>query len=412
MVSDFYPPHRGGAERAVADLSAELSARGHDVSVATLWHEGQPRQGCDGAVRLHRLQGGVQRLPFLFSQAQQRFHPPAPDPALAVALRALLARERPDVVHGHTWMMLSALPLRRAYRFATVATLHDYALLCPKKTLLYEERTPCCHQLSAHCLRCAPQHYGAAKALVTTAGLAASRPAYRGVDAFVAISSYIAEQHVRRGLLPRQRIRTIPNFVRDDVAWGPPGPPLPQLPRDYMLFVGALGRHKGLEVLFDAYARLDSPLPLVLIGSVRPDTPATLPPGVMMLPGLPHGEVIRAMDHCRFLVSPALWPEPFGLVAVEAMARGKAVVASRAGGLLDIVQDGQTGLLVAPGDAEELAQALRTLGGDPALAARMGQRGQARCAAHFSAGTVIESFLELYQDAIARRRASQGGQLS
>jgi glycosyltransferase involved in cell wall biosynthesis len=200
----------------------------------------------------------------------------------------------------------------------------------------------------------------------------------------------------------------VPNFVRDSVARAPIGPPLPNLPDDYMLFVGALGRHKGLHVLLDAYSRLKTALPLVLIGAVQHDTPASFPPGVIALPGVPHADILRAIDHCRFLLSPGLWPEPFGLVAIEGMARGKAVVAGRAGGMLDIVQDGKTGLLVTPGVVADLASAMRRLIDDPALATCMGREGAAVCAATFSAGVVVRRIEDVYQDA-GRRAGSLKG---
>jgi glycosyltransferase involved in cell wall biosynthesis len=403
MISDFYPPHLGGTERAVSDLSAALSARGHEVLVATLWSDGLAHRERDDAVTVHRLQSAVQHAPFLFKQQARPYHPPARDPLVAGQLRRLISSERPDVVHGHSWMMISALPARRDHGFASVATLNDYALLCPKKTLLFDEERPCTYHLSHHCLSCARQMYGVPKGILTAAGLALGRRAYSRVDAFVAISSYIAGVHARDAALAGACMTTIPNFVRDDVRCRPVGTPIPDLPADYILFVGALGRHKGLNVLLDAYASLRTSLPLVLIGTVQPETPRTLPPGVTMIPGLPHDEIIRAMDHCRFLVSPALWPEPFGLVAIEAMARGKAVVAGRAGGMLDIVQDGQTGLLVTPGDAASLAVAMRALIEDPCLAERMGRQGSARCAAAFSAATVVNRIVGVYHG--ARRRA-------
>src|SRR5260370_3263851 len=120
---------------------------GQRVEVATLWSDGLGRRECDGAVVVHRLEGTTQRLPFLYKQAGRPFHPPLPDPLLTRRLGRLVTHLQPDVVHGHSWMMFSALPLRRTAGFAAVATLNAYALLCPKKTLLYRERPPCQYEL-------------------------------------------------------------------------------------------------------------------------------------------------------------------------------------------------------------------------------------------------------------------------
>ncbi len=129
--------------------------------------------------------------------------------------------------------------------------------------------------------------------------------------------------------------------------------------------------------------------------------------GVITIGDRAHDDVIAAIDGCRFLVSPALWPEPFGLVLIEAMARGKAVVASRAGGPREIVRDGETGLLVTPGDTEALARALRLLVDEPCLATRMGRAGAAQCAASFSAAAAMPRIEAVYDAAYRARWAIQ-----
>ena len=92
-------------------------------------------------------------------------------------------------------------------------------------------------------------------------------------------------------------------------------------------------------------------------------------------------ELYAGADIC---VVPSVWREPFGIAAVEAMAAGKPVVASRAGGLADIVADGVTGLLVEPGDAVALADALARLIADPGLREKMGRAGRERAVRNYS----------------------------
>jgi glycosyltransferase involved in cell wall biosynthesis len=395
MVSDFYLPTTGGTERAIADLSQELRRRGHTVVIATLWQDGLPAYEEIDGLAVYRLRGLAHRLPLLYTQPRKRYHPPFPDPLVTRELAALIVYVRPDIVHGHSWALLSALPVCRARRIATVLTLHDYALLCPKKTMLHAEARPCTTGLGQDCLRCAPTMYGRPRGLAVTAGLALGRKGVGGIDRFIAISSYVAMTHTRTGLLDAARIDTV---LCDTGARRLPG-----LPDAYILFVGALGRHKGLHHLLHAYASLARDIPLVLIGPACPDTPAILPAGVIAIGDRAHADVIAAIDGCCFLVSPALWPEPFGLVLIEAMARGKAVVASNAGGPIEIVRDGETGLLVPPGDVTALTGALRLLVDEPRLAARMGRAGAARCAVSFSAAAVLPRIEAVYE-AVRRGR--------
>ena len=114
-----------------------------------------------------------------------------------------------------------------------------------------------------------------------------------------------------------------------------------------------------------------------------------------------------ALEESSFVVVPSLG-EGFGLVALEAMERSRAVVASAVGGLLDIVDDRKTGLLVPPGDADSLAEAIVALARDPERAARMGAEGRRRAERNFSEEHSIDRIEQLYVDALENRRAGTG----
>ena len=96
-------------------------------------------------------------------------------------------------------------------------------------------------------------------------------------------------------------------------------------------------------------------------------------------------------------VVPSLWPEPFGMVVIEAMMRGTAVIASAIGGLAEIVQNNQTGLLVPPGDSQALATALLKILENKKLAEQMGQRGRQFALDQYCQDKYVENFLKLYQ---------------
>src|SRR5713226_1434111 len=101
LTQFFYPPTVGGEERHVADLCIELAARGHEVSVATLWQKGFPEFEIDRSVRIHRIRGTMQRMGMLFSESDRRHAPPFPDPEVMYALRRIILQEHPDIVHAH-----------------------------------------------------------------------------------------------------------------------------------------------------------------------------------------------------------------------------------------------------------------------------------------------------------------------
>jgi glycosyltransferase involved in cell wall biosynthesis len=102
------------------------------------------------------------------------------------------------------------------------------------------------------------------------------------------------------------------------------------------------------------------------------------------------------------LVLPSAQPEPFAGVVMEAMAMGVPVVATRLGGSVDQVDDGVTGLLVAPGDADDLARALARLMDDPALLGRMAEAAPRRIADRFTMGSMMAALHDVYEHALAR----------
>lgn len=399
MLTQFYPPYIGGEERHVRNLSRSLAARGHEVSVATLRGADMAPFELDEGVRVHRISGSMQRIEGLFSDSDRRHAPPFPDPELTLALRRIVASERPQIVHGHNWLTRSFLPLKPWSGAKLVLSVHDHSPVCPKKKLIIGDQLCAGPSLGA-CLSCAGAHYGKVKgAPVVLANRLVGGLERRAVDMFVPVSQAVADDNglAARGL----PVQVIPNFVPDDVAELEPAPhPLTELlPKgDFMLFVGAFGRYKGLDVLLEAYAGLRDAPPLVIIGyqtSEYPIQTKVFPPGVVALYDWPHAAVMQAWARSMLAIVPSTWSEPCPTVAMEAMALGKAVIASRIGGLTDIVGDGETGLLVAPSDPAALREAMAALLADPARRAAMGAAG-ARRVARFQAGAVISSIEHLY----------------
>ncbi len=257
------------------------------------------------------------------------------------------------------------------------------------------------------CVRCAADHYGAATGFATALGTALGGSRLRRhVDLFLPVSSAVGELC---GLGPDDAHRVVPNFFRGmPTRPKPDDPRLAQLPSiPFLLFFGDATVDKGAALLARAYDGLEQPPPLVFLGR-RLVEGLEAQPGVTALGPWPRELVMEAVRRCLFAVVPSIWPEPFGLVALEAAAAGKPVIASRIGGLRDIVVDGETGLLVTPGDSGALRAALARLIADPGLRERMGAAGAER-AELFSADAVVPAFEDAYRVAIERRRGIPTG---
>jgi glycosyltransferase involved in cell wall biosynthesis len=405
MLAQSYAPVVGGVERVVEDLSLELAARGHEVSVATLRRPGQPggiSRAEENGIVVHALGSTTYRLPGVRSDGERRHAPPAPDPETTLALRRLLHRERPDLVHAHNWLLNSYLPLDRRRGPALALSMHDYGLVCATKRFLHRG-APCSGPALAKCMRCAGDYYSPAKGAGVAALTRLSEPwVRRHVDVFLPVSEAVRE---RCGLELSEHCRVVPNLIR---ALPEPLPPedshLASLPREpFILYFGDVTVDKGGFVLAEAYRAMRNPPPLVLVGRSFLNEVASLP-GVVALGPMPHRYAIEALRRSLLTVAPSILPETFGLVALETAAAGKPIVASDIGGLSEVVVDGETGLLVPAGDSEALRRAIERLLGDADLRASLGEAARRR-AVEFAPAAVVPQFERAYETALVARGA-------
>ncbi|MFL6007608.1 MAG: glycogen synthase, partial [Gaiellaceae bacterium] len=294
------------------------------------------------------------------------------------------------LVHSHTWYANLAGHLAKLnYGIPHVATTHSLEPLRPWK----EEQLGGGYHLSSFC----------------------ERTALEAADAIIAVSSAMRDDVL--GSYPAvdpARVQVIHNGI-DTEEYGPDtrtdvlerhgvDPATP-----YVIFVGRITQQKGLEHLLDAAPSIDPKAQLVLCAGA-PDTPEIgervrsripqLERTIWIEEMLPKPDVIQLLTHATVFVCPSIY-EPMGIVNLEAMACETAVVASRVGGIPEVVADGKTGYLVEPANAEELAARVNELVGDSELAARFGQAGRERAVEHFSWPAIAERTAALYRSLAA-----------
>jgi glycosyltransferase involved in cell wall biosynthesis len=222
------------------------------------------------------------------------------------------------------------------------------------------------------------------------------------IDHVVCVSNAVASgNHIVRG--PDTSV--IPNFVRDEVVLDRAGDVAedraeeipPGLPKEeFLLFVGELSRDKGLPTLLRSYEALGGKRPpLLLVGRRTPDTPAHLPDGAKMCLDWPHDDVMAAFRRCLFAVLPSICLDACPTTVLEAMASGRPVVATTTGGIVDMIMDGENGLLVPPGDEYKLAEAMGRLLNDAVLRARLAAGARERVRG-FTASAVVERLEAVY----------------
>jgi starch synthase len=371
LLTREYPPEvYGGAGVHVEYLSREL----HDLVSLTVHCQGADRPDAVA----HRPWG-------LLEDANAALQIVSADLSMTAAVAAA------DVVHSHTWYTNLAGHLAATlYGIPHVMTMHSLEPMRPWKS----EQLGGGYALSSWCERVAVE---SAAAVIAVSG---------GMRSDV-LGTYPT--------LKPDRVHVIRNGIDTDEYAPDKGTDVLERHgidsrRPTVVYVGRVTRQKGLPVLLRAAELLDPGVQLVLcagqadteelaaevtgmVGHLREHRS-----GVIWLTGmLPKREIIQVLSHATVFACPSLY-EPLGIVNLEAMASGTAVVGSNVGGIPEVVSDSQTGLLVPPGDHVLLAEAISSLVSDPARAAAMGQLGRRRVVAEFSWSSIAAQTAALYTE--------------
>jgi glycogen(starch) synthase len=343
----------GGMQNHTAALTRCLDARGYQQTVLTSRLAGRRGSSSLGrAGRVDRTGLPVPRLRQLWALA-----------ALPAVLRPRTPGSRPvDVVHAHQGEDLATLPLARLaarrHRCPLVVTVH-----CSVG-----------HTLQGRAPRAR---------LLRTVGGWVERSTLRRADAVVVLTDRTAAA-LRADGVPAERICTIPSGFDTTLFATARGDAFPDAGRPRIGYVGRLAPQKRVDLLVQAFGRMREPADLVIVGDgperERVRRLAAASPGAdrITLTGfVQHTAVPTVLASLDLLVLPSAYEE-MGSILVEAMVAGLPVVASDVGGIPEVVRDGETGLLVPPGDAGALATALDRLVADRELRARLATGARAR----------------------------------
>lgn len=344
FVSSLWPPAiRGGAELYASRLAAKLAAAGHQTAAFTLGIPGADVVGQSPAWPYHLHESEAQppwkRAAF---HLRDQF-----DPVTAYRLRRAIERFGPDVVHSHSVAGLSAAALTTpsARGVAHVHTLHDYWLLCQRTSLVTRQGVACVDR----CRGCRAVSVG--RRMITWRHFP---------SVLVAVSEAVAEEHRRAGVAA-SRLRVIRNPV-EDMADGVAAPRRPGPVR--LGFLGQLVAIKGVGLLLEAMRSLNgAELVVAGDGPLMPEVRSTARVRALGWVGGEDRERFFADVDC--LVVPSAWKDPAPLVVNEARSRGLPVIASRIGGLPELVPESCQPLLFQPGDAADLVAKVRLFEAEP-----------------------------------------------
>jgi glycogen(starch) synthase len=370
----------GGMQTHTGELTRALDALGVRQTVVTTRPPGTPRSSQFGE------RGRVIRLG-LPVRAFRQFY------AVAAIRRVPSLATGADLVHVHLGEDIAVVPLA-----LSAARRHALPLV-----------------LTVHCsVRYTLATHGVRSAALKVVGGFWEAYGEQRADQVIVLTPRLAAILSAHGV-PRGRIRVIPSGVRPGL-FAEPGraDPAAALPRPRVVFLGRLHRQKNVDLLLAAAARLRHPAHLVLAG----DGPERrrledlgrrlgLSGRVTFLGFVDHDRVPALLRGADVLVMPSRYEE-LGTAVVEAMHSGVPVVATRTGGIPDVIQDGVSGLLVEPGDVDGLAGAVDRMLADPAQRRRWGERGRHRVA-DFRWDRLAVRVLEVYGEALCDAEPSTRG---
>lgn len=321
-------------------------------------------------------------------------------------LQSLIERERPDVVHVHnTFPLISSgvFEICARARVPVVQTVHNYRLVCASANHYRDGAV--CERCSIGRPWAAVRHGCYRGSRLASLAVAQSlfrqardRIHQRQVDRYIALTEFAATR-LRSAGVPPSRIVVKSNFI--DLT----SLPAAKSPTDesYAVFAGRLSDEKGLQTLLSAWREVpDLRLKIIGDGPLRSALQREAEAhrsSIEFLGALPRPQALAIVRGALCQVVPSQWFEGMPMVVLEAWALGVPVIASRVGGLAEMLGNDERGLGFRPGDAVGLAAAIAQLRADPQLVQRLVERAQAALAAHQPAASLAQ-LEEIYRSVI------------
>ncbi len=391
----------GGTEQSIPNLCTMLEAQGHqNIVLFSTALPNPPTAPGRKLVHLEKVCGKNSQLD--------------KDKAAVAQVLEMAQAERVDLVHFH--QVNNPLLVRTlTEHFPSVYFIHNHALTCPSGQRLYKTTWDECHLQPGWACLVNPylKNCGSRRPVRIIKQLLNCFELRHEANFFTELlvdSEFMRQTLVDSGFLAERitvtaTVTELPALSQREMAYPIVAPPT-------VLYVGQLTEAKGLELLIQAAAQVRTPCRFVIVGD------GYVLPRIKRLAaqlGIAErlefkGWVLKEdlgqyYQQAALLVVPSIYPEPFGLVGAEAMAYARPVVAFRRGGIIEWLNDGETGFVVEPADFKAMAARIDQLLTDAPLAERMGRAGRAYLESKFHPQTHFASILAAYQRAVSKSPA-------
>ena len=320
-------------------------------------------------------------------------------------IRQFLRTHQPDIVHIHNVFPLispSVLSECKKASIPVVMTVHNYRLICPNGLFMTNgnicERCSHGHEYWCVLKNCEGNRFKSLGYALRSYVARKKRFFLDNVTIYAALTEFQKQKLITQGF-PSDRIVVIPNMttIENTEVESPLG--------EYVGYAGRISPEKDIPTLMDASQNYQR-IPFKAAGTYEkmPHLLKQSPANFEFLGHLDSAKINQFFASARMIVLGSICYEGFPTVIIEAMLYGKPVVCSRIGGLPEIVEDGVTGLLFEPGNADDLAEKIRYLWDHPELCQKMGQTGREKVLREYSSEKYYERLIACYQKAVELRR--------
>ncbi|NCE76461.1 glycosyltransferase [Anaerotruncus sp. X29] len=411
IVSNAYPPNFiGGAEIIAHNQAKALARAGHRVVVLagdtySSHHQYELYKEHFEGICVYRIRMGAENFSsdcvnFFNDQVNQDFE-------------NIVRQYKPDVLHVHNIIGLSLgiIDLAKDYGMRVVITLHDHWGYCFKNTRLLENRQPC--EDVFECSKCMQALTGNQVFIPMRVRCDYFRYILKKVDVFISPSSYLAEKYLEAGF-PIEKMNIIWNGI--DVAHYETLDNVPSA-KIRFTYVGYFGKHKGILTMLEAAASscYKDKLEINLIGDGEEKETYErfieqhgLRNQVKFWGKVDNARVKSVYEHTDVFFIASIWPENQPVSITEAMICGKPVIASRLGGSLELVKEGETGLLFEAGNAEDLKNKVAFFFEHPEKIVEFGENAK-RTMKNYSFDKQILKILEKYEEPSLKSLQNRSG---
>lgn len=389
----------GGAERVLYDTCLELIERGHEVSLVAAYDDRRSKNPEFWPGEINRYYIPELIRPLTDRSAYDGFRRSAFYKTGLRYAQDVVDIEAPDIIHVHNFPSVEVFADLRI-RVPMVRTIHSYENVCESKTKRLTDGSVCTHSMGDACRK----FCGFVPSFNAVRVRAENRFMKRHFRRLLPVSAYVQDVLIQNGF-SRDQLKIIGNFTRLK-------DPIPAKEEENLvLFIGRMTPEKGLLELVQAVGRTRSKPTLLAVGTddaqwsgaYRGDVLREAEKWGVRLETQPWSvgkDLRRAYSRAKVVAFSSLWPEPFGLVGIEAMAQEKPVVAFDTGGVRDWLEHDRTGYLVPNSDVVKFAGFLDLLLSDSKLRRRMGQNAGRIARERFSSDVYVERLMNLYGEVI------------